>query len=265
MTDRLQGKVALITGGGTGIGAAMARRFSDSGASVVVSGRRAEPIQEVARDIDGLAVQADVRDRASLAEAVRLTVETFAGLDIVVANAGIIDDEEAEYISDDQWSTMIDINLTGVMRTAREALPFLKKRNGGAIVITASVAGLFGIPGSAGYCSAKTAVLGLTRSMAYDYGPFGIRVNALCPGWVRTPMSEMEMAALAESKGIEVEAAVRAVTRFLPLRRMAAPEEIAACAEFLASDDASFVTGAVLTADGGGSVVDAGTLAFAFD
>ncbi len=265
MKGKLQGKVAIVTGGGTGIGAAVAHRFSSSGASVVVTGRRAEPIQEIAEKINGMAVQGDVRDSQSMIEAVRTAVNTYNGLDIVVANAGIIKDNQAGSISDDEWTEMIDINLTGVMKTVREAVPALKKRGGGAIVILSSVAGLFGVPSAAAYCSTKAAVLGLTRSMAFDFGPSGVRVNALCPGWVRTPMSDMEMEMLSESKKIEVEAAVKAVTRYLPLQRMAAPEEIAACVEFLASEDASFVTGAILTADGGGSIVDVGTLAFISD
>jgi NAD(P)-dependent dehydrogenase (short-subunit alcohol dehydrogenase family) len=115
----------------------------------------------------------------------------------------------------------------------------------------------------AGYVTSKHAVVGLARSMAHDYGPQGVRVNVLCPGWVRTPMSDEEMRALARARGIGEAEAVALTVRPLPLRRMAAPAEIAACAEFLASDDASFVTGATLVADGGGAIVDVGTLSFA--
>jgi NAD(P)-dependent dehydrogenase (short-subunit alcohol dehydrogenase family) len=165
-------------------------------------------------------------------------------------------------MQDDNWQKAMDINLTGVMRTARTAVPALVKRGGGAIVNVSSVAGFMGIPEGAAYAASKAAVLGLTRSMAFDYGPKGIRVNTLCPGWVTTPMSDEEMAALARERNISVPEAVHEVTKYLPLKRMATPEEIAPCAEFLASDDASFVTGAVLVADGGGSIVDVGTLAF---
>jgi meso-butanediol dehydrogenase / (S,S)-butanediol dehydrogenase / diacetyl reductase len=262
MSMRLKGRIALITGGGTGIGAAMARRFAAAGARVVVTGRRLEPLQHIAEQIGGLALAVDVRDSGAMGSAVRQTVDQWGGLDIVVANAGIITEGDVLTLQDDAWQTTLDINLTGVTRTLRAALPALAKSTKAAILVISSVAGLMGVPQGAAYSATKAAVIGLTKSMAVDYGPRGIRVNALCPGWVHTPMSDDEMAALAEEKGITVEAAVDAVTRHLPLKRMAAPEEIAACAEFLVSDDASFVTGAVLVADGGGCVVDVGTLAF---
>lgn len=262
MSKRLKDRVALITGGGTGIGAAMARRFAAAGARVAVTGRRAEPLQHIAEEIDGLALAVDVRDSDAMADAVRQVVDQWGGLDIVVANAGVITEGEVATLQDEAWQTTVDINLTGVTRTLRAALPALTGSASSAILVVSSVAGLMGVPQGSAYCATKAAVIGLTKSMAVDYGPKGIRINALCPGWVRTPMSDDEMAALAQEKGISVEAAVEAVTRHLPLKRMAAPEEIAACAEFLVSDDASFVTGAVLVADGGGCVVDVGTLAF---
>lgn len=262
MADRLVGKVALITGGGTGIGAAIARRFADSSAKVAVIGRRSGPINEVAGGIDGLAIAADVTDGAAMADVVRQTVDRFGGLDLVVANAGVITEGEVLELSDEDWRKSLEINVTGVMTTVRAAIPELIRRGGGAIVTIASVAGLMGCPQSAAYCTSKAALVGFTRSLAVDYGPRGIRANTLCPGWVRTPMSDEELGALAEEKVIAVEGAVEAVTRFLPLARMADPREIAGCAEFLVSDDASFVTGTVLTADGGGSIVDVGTLAF---
>jgi meso-butanediol dehydrogenase/(S,S)-butanediol dehydrogenase/diacetyl reductase len=262
MSIRLKDRVVLITGGGTGIGAAMARRFAAAGAKVAVTGRRIEPLQHIAKEIGGLALAVDVRDSDAMADAVRQITDRWGRLDIVVANAGVITEGEVATLQDDVWQTTVDINLTGVTRTLRAALPALAESTNAAILVVSSVAGLMGVPQAAAYCATKAAVIGLTKSMAVDYGPKGIRVNALCPGWVRTPMSDDEMAALAGEKDISVEAAVDAVTRYLPLKRMAAPEEIAACAEFLVSDDASFVTGAVLVADGGGCVVDVGTLAF---
>jgi meso-butanediol dehydrogenase/(S,S)-butanediol dehydrogenase/diacetyl reductase len=262
MSMRLKGRVALITGGGTGMGAAMARRFAASGAKVAVTGRRPEPLQHIAEQIGGLALAVDVRDSDAMSDAIRKIVDQWGGLDIVVANAGIITEGDVATLQDEAWQTTLDINLTGVARTLRAALPALAESTKAAILVISSVAGLMGVPQGAAYCATKAAVIGLTKSMAVDYGPKGIRVNALCPGWVRTPMSDDETAALAAEKGIPVEAAVDAVTRHLPLKRMAAPEEIAACAEFLISDDASFVTGAVLVADGGGCAVDVGTLAY---
>jgi NAD(P)-dependent dehydrogenase (short-subunit alcohol dehydrogenase family) len=262
MNPILKNKIALITGGGTGIGAAIAKRFAISGAKVAVTGRRLKPLKEIAGNIDGMALQADVRDRNAMFQVIRNVVNQWGCLDIVVANAGVISEGDIETLSDEDWQMTIDINLTGVLRTIQAASPALSENSRGSIVIVSSVAGLTGVPQGAAYCASKAGVIGLTKSMALDMGPKGIRVNALCPGWVKTPMSDEEMATLASEKGISVEAALEAVTRYLPLKRMAAPEEIAACAEFLASDNASFVTGATLVADGGGCAVDVGSLAF---
>lgn len=201
-----------------------------------------------------MAVTGDVRDDAHLSAAVSLAIERFRGLDVVVANAGIDEEGDVALVGDETWHRVLDVNLTGAMKTARAALPALVDRGRGSIVIVSSVAALLGGTSSA-YGTSKAAVLGLTRSMAFDYGPKGIRVNAICPGWVRSEMSEAEMDALAGDRGITRDAAFSLVSRHLPLRRVAEPEEIAACILFLASDEASFVTGATL-------VVDVGLLAY---
>ena len=261
MKPLMKGKVALITGGGTGLGAAVARRFSNSGASIVVTGRRKGPIKTVAEEIGGLAVAGDVTDSGHLTRAVNLAVKEFGGLDIVIANAGAMSSADVASVKEGDWQQMIDVNLTGVMLTAKAALPAMINK-GGAIVNVSSVAGIMGINDAAGYCATKTALLGLTRSMAMDYGQYGIRVNALCPGWFLSEMSHMEMEALARENEISVSEAIDLVTKYLPLKRMADPDEIAACIEFLASDHSSFVTGTVLVADGGGSIVDVGMLGF---
>lgn len=260
--SRIQGKVALITGGGTGIGAATARRFSDAGAAVALTGRRAEPIEAVANEIGGIAVSGDVSDPAQCAEAVAQTVGRLGGLDILVANAGIEAVGSIVELDTDEWDRVQRVNVDGVLHASRAAIPAMRERGRGAIVAVSSVAGLSAGPHYAAYVTSKTALLGLVRSMAYDLGPDGIRVNALCPGWVRTEMSEREVQALADEKGVDFDTALAQVTQWLPLHRMADPDEIAGVIEFLASDDASFVTGSVLVADGGGEVVDVGTLAF---
>lgn len=262
MSQRLQGKTAWVTGGGTGIGAATARRLRAAGANVLVTGRRAAPIEAVARDIGGLALAGDVADPAHCEAVVAHARTHFGGLDILVANAGIETMGAVTELDPEQWREVFRVNVDGVLHAARAALPALRARGAGAIVIVASVAALRSGPHYAAYVASKTALLGLARSMAYDYGADGIRINTVCPGWVRTEMSDREFAAAATARGISVEAMTAQLTRYYPLRRMARPEEIAACIEFLASDDASFVTGAVLTADGGGEVVDVGTLAF---
>jgi NAD(P)-dependent dehydrogenase (short-subunit alcohol dehydrogenase family) len=259
---QLSRKVALVTGGGTGIGAAVAARFAAEGAQVVVMGRRARPIEDVAAGIGGVAVSGDAGDRSDVRRAVAAAIERFGGLDILVANAGGEGGGAVADVDDETWQSGLAINLTTAFVCAREALPPLIARGGGSIVIVSSVAGVATGPEMAGYTTAKHGLLGLTRSLAVDYGPKGVRVNALCPGWVRTPMSEREMDELAARLRISRAEAFALVSADLPLRRVAEPEEIAAACLFLASEEASFVTGAVLVADGGSTAVDVGTLPF---
>jgi NAD(P)-dependent dehydrogenase (short-subunit alcohol dehydrogenase family) len=258
----LDRKVALVTGGGTGIGAATARRFGAEGARVVVTGRRPGPIEAVAAEIGGVAVPGDATRVDDVRRAIATAVEQFGGLDVVVANAGGKGTGPVAAADDETWQASIESNLTSAFLTARESLPALLARGGGSIVLVASEAALAGVPQEAGYATAKSALLGLTRSLAIDYGPQGVRANAVCPGWVRTPMADGEMDELARTRGISREEAYALACAPLPLRRPAAPEEIAAVCVFLASAEASFVTGAVLACDGGGIAVDVGTLPF---
>ena len=263
MSKRLEGKAALITGGGTGIGAAVARRFAASGAAVAITGRRREPIAGVAAELDCLAIKADTADADDCVAAVAQTVAEFGGLDILVANAGILSAAgSVTTLDESDWQGVMDVNVTGVMQIARAAIPAMTDRGGGAIVSISSVAGIRSSKGFADYITSKHALIGLTKTLACDYGAQGIRANTLCPGWVKTPMSDMPVESLAEREHLTPDQARAAMTRYTPLQRMGEPEEIAACVEFLASDDASFVTGATLVADGGGHIVDIGTLAF---
>lgn len=258
---RMAGKVALITGGGSGIGAAVAQRFAAGGARVAVIGRRLEPLERVARATGGLAIQADVADYEACRAAVAKTVAEFGQLDIVVPNAGVEHYGSATQVSLDAWREMLNTNVDGVMFIARASLEHMTAR-GGSIVIMASLASILGAPNYAGYLTSKSALLGLTRSLAVDYGSRGVRVNAICPGFVRTEMTDRALQYVADKKGITLEAMVQRTTAHYPLRRMAEPDEIAAAIEFLASDQASFITGATLVVDGGGSIVDAATLVF---
>lgn len=262
LTGRLAGKVALVSGAGTGIGAAIAHRFSAEDAQVVLMGRRPEPLESVAADIGGVVVSGDTSVDEDVLAAVAAAQSHFGGLDIVVANAGIGSTGDVLSVRDEDWQRMLDINVTGAMKLARAALPALVDRGGGAVVNISSVGGLSASPRQTAYGVTKSALLALTRSLAYDYGRQRIRVNAVCPGWVRTPMGDRVMDHLADEKGISREDAYRLVAAHLPVGRVAAPEEIANCCLFLASDEASFVTGTVLVADGGGQAVDVGTLAF---
>lgn len=259
---RLEGRVALVTGGGSGIGAATARRLAAEGAAVVVTGRRAEPLERLAAETGGLAVAGDATQPDDVRRAVSAAVERFGGLDAVVANAGGTGTPAAADTDDDSWRAALDSNLTSAFLAARESLPALLERGGGSIVIVASEAALVAPPGLVGYVAAKTALLGLMRSLAVDYGPRGVRANAVCPGWVRTPMADAEMDRLAGARGLTREQAYELACSRLPLGRPAEPDEIAAVCLFLVSPESSFLTGAVLPVDGGATAVDVGTLAF---
>jgi meso-butanediol dehydrogenase / (S,S)-butanediol dehydrogenase / diacetyl reductase len=260
----LNEKVALISGGGTGIGAATARRFASEGAKVVVTGRRRGPLEAVAADIGGAVSVGDASRSADAAAAVHTAIDTYGRLDVVVANAGGHGLGSAFDTDDASWAQAVESNLTSCFILAREALPRLIESKG-AIVVVSSIAGLFAGPEVAGYVTTKHALIGLTRSLARDYGPQGVRVNALCPGWVRTPMADEQMDELGRRDGITREAAYNLVTSQVPLRRPGNPDDIASICLFLASDESSIMTGTLLVADGGASSVDLPTLAFERD
>lgn len=248
MTRRLDGRTALVTGAATGMGRATAELFAREGASLVLFGLGANALDDVADATRGTAVHGSVTDDADIARA----IEACGGrLDIVVNAAGIILPDKPESLTDDAWEQSFAVNTTGAMKVCRAALPLLKRR-GGAIVNIASVGAFNGSPVNAAYSASKAALVSYTRTLACAHGPDGIRVNAVAPGWVRTPMSAWEMAEAARLNGTTAEDEFAALAGRIALRRVAEPEEIAACCLFLASDEASFVTASVLVADGGG-------------
>jgi NAD(P)-dependent dehydrogenase (short-subunit alcohol dehydrogenase family) len=257
---RLQGKVALVTGGGTGIGAATAALFRREGAEVVITGRRPEPLAAVAKATGAVAVPGDAGSAADVAAAVALAVDRFGGLDVVVANAGGSPPSPALETDDALWAAAIHNNLTTAFVTCRQSLPALIERQG-AIVIVSSLAGHFAGPGVVGYTTAKHGLIGLTRSLARDYGPRGVRVNTVSPAWVRTPMADRAMDAVGRLHGVDQDGAYALVTSNVPLRRPGEPEEVATICLFLATPDSALMMGAVLLADGGAHVVDLPTLA----
>jgi len=257
----MNGKVALITGGGTGIGEACARRLSRDGARVVVTGRRRGPIEEVARAVGGRAIVADAANSSDMRSVVAEIKERFDRLDILIAAAGGHGLGRATDTDDDSWRLSIDANLNTAFVAARECLPLLCTSRG-SILLVSSIAGLAAGPEVCGYTTTKHAMIGLARSLARDYGPFGVRVNSICPGWVRTPMADAEMQVLMARHGISLDEAYELVTANVPLRRPATAEEIAAACSFLVSDEAAIITGATLVADGGAMIVDLPTLAF---
>lgn len=262
MSDAGTDRVAIVTGGGTGIGAATAAAMAEAGAEVIVTGRRREPLEEVAGRTGGVAIVADTTSEDDWARVISVANERFGGIDVLVANAGVEAFGSVEEVALDQWRSVQQTNVDGVLLAIRAVAPSMRARGGGAIVVVSSVAGLASGPDYAAYVTSKTAVLGLVRSAAVDLGPDGTRVNAVCPGWTRTEMSERETELIATEEGITADELWARLVAPLPLSRAASPDEIAACIRFLAEPGASFVTGAVLVADGGGSAVDVGTLGF---
>jgi meso-butanediol dehydrogenase/(S,S)-butanediol dehydrogenase/diacetyl reductase len=258
---KLHGKVALITGGGTGIGEACAHHFTALGARVAVMGRRRELITRVAQAIDGIALVGDASKAAEMQDAVTQVKQRCGGIDILVACAGGHGLGTALQTDDAQWQHALDANLNTAFVAARATLPCLIERKGAAVMV-ASIASLAAGPEVCGYTTTKHALIGLTRSLARDYGALGVRVNAVCPGWVRTPMADEEMQPLMRQHGISLNAAYELVTRDVPLRRAATALEIAEVCAFLASAEASIITGATIVADGGSTIVDVPTLAF---
>jgi NAD(P)-dependent dehydrogenase (short-subunit alcohol dehydrogenase family) len=254
-------RAALVTGGGTGIGAAIARRLAADGYDVCITGRRPGPLEEVAADIGALAVPGDTGDPGDAQAAVAAAKEAFGRLDVLVCNAGIGSAGTVEEQTPEGWDEVLRTNLTGAFLACRAALPELVKAKG-AIVTISSDSGLRVAPRSAAYCTSKAGLIMLTKSIALDYGPHGVRANCLCPGWVRTPMADGEMDELGEQRRTDREGAYALAAAPVPLRRPGTPEEIAAAVAWLASDESSFVTGAVVAIDGGNVVVDASAAVF---
>lgn len=256
------GKVAFVTGGGTGIGAAVARRFVEAGGKAALMGLQREPVERVAASLDALAIAGDAADSAAVRAAVQHARDRFGGIDVLVANAGghgvgsLLDTDDAS------WAQATRTNLDTAFVCARETMPVLVER-GGCVVVVSSLAGHFAGPDVVGYVTTKHALIGLTRSIARDYGRHGVRANAVCPGWVATEMADEQMRALvAKLKLRDVAEAYRLVTRHVPLGRPAEPDEVADAVLFLASQRARMITGTTLMVDGGASAVDLPTIAF---
>ena len=254
-------RAAIVTGAGSGIGEAVAERFRAEGFEVVVVGRRRKVLEQVAERIGAIAVVGDASDPAVAQRAVASCVELAGGVDVVVANAASGGGGVLGEVDDASWALSWQSNVTTAFVTIRAALPSLRSRRG-SIVVVSSIAGLGAGPDSAHYITAKHALIGLTRSVARDEGPL-VRANAVCPGWVRTPMGDGEMDRLAELYGLDNrDAAYKLATSDTPLKRPSEVIEVANVVWFLASPEASAMTGAIVPVDCGATSTDVPTLAF---
>jgi meso-butanediol dehydrogenase / (S,S)-butanediol dehydrogenase / diacetyl reductase len=252
----------LITGGGTGIGAAVARRMAADGWSVCVAGRRPGPLAEVADVTGAVAVPGDVSVPADARRMVDECVAQFGRLDALVISSGAGATGNVREQTLERFNRVLQTNLTGAFLLCQEALgPLCDAR--GAIVTVASLAGLRADPESAAYCASKAGLIMLTQCIALDYGPAGVRANVVCPGWIRTEMADSAMDELAQDRAISRDDAYALAAADVPARRAGRVQEAAEAVAWLASPAASYVNGAVLTVDGGAAIVDAGTLAFA--
>lgn len=251
MAGRVSGKVALITGGGSGIGRATAITFGREGAKVAIADYNRAGGEETVRMIKAAGgeasfIEANVAIAKQVEAMVAKTIDTYGRLDCAFNNAGIEGEMSGGNIaecSEENWGRIIAINLTGVFLCMKYEIPQMLKHGGGSIVNTASAAGLIGLPGGTAYVASKHGVAGLTKSAALEYAKSGIRINAVCPGFIRTAMTErvMDGGSISEDAMIAAE----------PLGRIGKPEEIASVVLFLCSDDASFVTGLPMPVDGG--------------
>jgi NAD(P)-dependent dehydrogenase (short-subunit alcohol dehydrogenase family) len=260
MGERLQGKRTIVTGAGSGIGATAAALFASEGAQVICADINGDAVAALAAEIGSAAkaVQVDVADPASCENMVAETMAAFGGVDAVYSNAGIAGPGRAGDISLEDWNRVLSINLTGKWLAVKYALPHMIEAGGGSLVLQASVGGIVGVPGIAAYAAAKAGVIGLTKQMAVDYGPDNIRVNAVCPGTVPTPLvreTYEQRGGFASTAAVGEDATIDdmidAASARHPIGRVGTTTDVAQLALHLASDEANWTTGSIFTVDGG--------------
>jgi len=241
---KLQGKSAIVTGGGSGIGQACTKLFSKEGANVAIFGRRQDRLNATAKEVGSqiLTITGDLMVNNDLDNLVSKTLQTFGKIDIVVNNGGIFTGSPIHETNDNDWDTIMNTNLRSVFQLTKRVLPHMIEHKAGVFVHISSIAGLIAIPGVAAYNVSKGALLQFNKSIAMEYGPLGIRSNAICPGLVKTEMTEE----LMKDKKLMQE-----WSKEYPIGRFGLPKDIASACLYLASDDSSFVTGVALPVDGG--------------
>jgi NAD(P)-dependent dehydrogenase (short-subunit alcohol dehydrogenase family) len=252
---RLDGKTALITGGGQGIGAAIAKAFVNEGAKAVISGRRESVLKKLVDSLpkgSAAFVRGDITDIDASKKMVETAIDFGGSLDVLVNNAGIDPAGLAHEISLETWSSVINTNIHGTYYMIRHALPRMMDQGKGSIINISSLAGIRNIPAMTAYSTTKAGIIGMSGSIALDYGKYGIRSNVIAPGATTTDMLINAMGGAGEN----AEESLNILTRFLPIARAAMPEEIAWAAVFLASDESSYITGQVLPVEGGACIVD---------
>ena len=255
----LKGKVALVTGGGSGIGTAIAERFVADGAKVCITGRRKEMLEKVAKSLPSGSVvicQGDVSKEEDVKRMVDTTVKFGGKLDVLVNNAAINRSVPIVELDLKMWQEVMGVNLTGPFLLIKATIPHMLKGGGGSIINIASLGGMRCLPSHPVYCSSKAGLIMLSQQVALDYGRHNIRCNAVCPGGVKTEMTRKDFGQFGKMLNIEPDTFLNQIASEIPLHRFAESPEIGGLCSYLASDDSSFMTGAVITIDGGTAIVD---------